>query len=114
MALAPETNTISRQDLLKPFHYAESGVLKALQLRCFRATACQVIFSGSKIKLQIQWERLSDSLSYDCKQRKGGKEAEHVLGSSTLSLPSCHFNAVVLVFKGVPLFFSDNLTWLKA
>lgn len=52
-----------------------------------------------------QQERLPDSLSYDCKQRKGGKEAEHVLGSSTLSSPSCSFNVVVLVFKGAPLLF---------
>lgn len=52
-----------------------------------------------------QQERLLDGLSYDCKQRKGGKEAERVLGSSTLSSPSCPFNVVVVVFKGVPLLF---------
>lgn len=52
-----------------------------------------------------QQDTLPDSLNYDCKQRKGGKEAKHVLGYSTLSSPSCPFNVVVLVFKGVPLHF---------
>lgn len=35
-----------------------------------------------------QHEMLPDGLIYDCKQRKGGKEAERVLGSSKAHLPA--------------------------
>lgn len=64
-----------------------------------------------------QQERLPDSLGYDCKQRRGGKkEAERVWGSSALSSPSCSFDAVVLVFKGVSLLFLQrqfNMTHIQ-
>lgn len=63
-------------------------------------------FYDNKIRLQWHSKRgLPEGLGYDCKQKKEGKEAKRVLGSSTLTSRSCPFIVVALFFKGVPLLF---------
>lgn len=63
-----------------------------------------------------QQERLPDGLSYDCKQRTGGKRRQSVSwGLLLLAHLPAHLMWSFLSSKAFHSSFSkDNLTWLKA